>query len=73
VLLVGALRTLPVPQRRALVLHYLLDRSVAEIAGETGASVNTVKSWLSRGRAALAAVLAETLQSETTAGGNDVR
>jgi RNA polymerase sigma-70 factor, ECF subfamily len=73
VLLVGALRTLPVPQRRALVLHYLLDRSIAEIAGETGASLNTVKSWLSRGRAALAAVLAETLQAETTTGGNDVR
>ncbi len=57
VLLVRAMRTLPVAHRRALALHYLLDRSVAEIATETGASVGTVKSWLSRGRAALAVAL----------------
>lgn len=54
VLLVTALRTLPVPQRRALALHYLLDLPIGDIAAETGASVGTVKSWLSRGRAALA-------------------
>ncbi|MET0520662.1 MAG: sigma-70 region 4 domain-containing protein, partial [Jiangellaceae bacterium] len=58
VLLVRAMRTLPVTHRRALALHYLLDRSVAEIAAETGASSGTVKSWLSRGRAGLAAALA---------------
>lgn len=58
-LLVAALRTLPVVQRRALVLHYLLDRPIAEIAVETGGSLGTVKSWLSRGRAALAAALTE--------------
>jgi RNA polymerase sigma-70 factor (ECF subfamily) len=57
VLLVRAMRTLPVAHRRALALHYLLDRSVADIAAETGASAGTVKSWLSRGRAGLAAVL----------------
>jgi RNA polymerase sigma-70 factor, ECF subfamily len=57
VLLVRAMRTLPPAQRRALALHYLLDRSVAEIAAETGASAGTVKSWLSRGRTALAAAL----------------
>jgi RNA polymerase sigma-70 factor (sigma-E family) len=57
VLLVSAMRTLPVAHRRALALHYLLDRSVAEIAAETGASTGTVKSWLSRGRAGLAAIL----------------
>jgi RNA polymerase sigma-70 factor, ECF subfamily len=57
VLLVRAMRTLPDPHRRALALHYLLDRSVAEIAAETGASTGTVKSWLSRGRAGLAAAL----------------
>jgi RNA polymerase sigma-70 factor (ECF subfamily) len=57
VLLVGVMRTLPVAHRRALALHYLLDRSVAEIAAETGASTGTVKSWLSRGRAGLAAAL----------------
>jgi RNA polymerase sigma-70 factor (ECF subfamily) len=59
VILVRALRTLPLVQRRALVLHYLLDRSVADIADETGTNVNTVKSWLSRGRAGLAAALGQ--------------
>ncbi|RAK32977.1 RNA polymerase sigma-70 factor (ECF subfamily) [Actinoplanes lutulentus] len=57
VLLVQAMRTLPAAHRRALALHYLLDRSIAEIAVETGASAGTVKSWLSRGRAGLAAAL----------------
>lgn len=57
VLLVGALRRLPAAQRRAVALHYLCDMSVAEIAVETGSSPGTVKSWLSRGRAGLAAVL----------------
>jgi RNA polymerase sigma-70 factor (ECF subfamily) len=56
-LLVGALRRLPIVQRQAMALHYLLDVPVAEIAEETGVSVNTVKSWLMRGRAGLAAVL----------------
>ena len=57
VLLVRAMRTLPDAQRRALVLHYLLDLSVGEIAAETGAPAGTVKSWLSRGRAGLATAL----------------
>ena len=57
VLLVRAMRTLPLAHRRALALHYLLDRSVADIAAETGASTGTVKSWLSRGRQALATAL----------------
>lgn len=59
VLLVAALRRLPVRQRRALALHYLYDQSVEQIAAETGAAVGTVKSWLSRGRDRLAALLAE--------------
>ncbi|MBX7269899.1 SigE family RNA polymerase sigma factor [Micromonospora sp. Llam7] len=57
VLLVGALRRLPAAQRQAVALHYLCDLSVAQIAAETGTSPGTVKSWLSRGRAGLAAVL----------------
>jgi RNA polymerase sigma-70 factor (ECF subfamily) len=57
VMLVAALRELPVAHRQALALHYLFDLPVAEIAAEAGVAVNTVKSWLSRGRAALAAVL----------------
>lgn len=59
VLLVEALRRLPANQRQAVCLHYLLDLPVTEIALETGASVGTVKAWLSRGRAALAALLEE--------------
>ena len=36
------LRTLPPAQRRALVLHHLLDRPVEEIAVETGVAVPSV-------------------------------
>lgn len=54
---VAALRLLPEPQRRALVLHHLCDLSVAEVARETGAPEGTVKARLSRGRAALAELL----------------
>lgn len=57
--LVRALHQLPHEQRRALVLHYLADLPVADIAVETGAPIGTVKARLSRGRAALAALLAE--------------
>ncbi|WP_374238221.1 RNA polymerase sigma factor [Actinoplanes sp. DH11] len=54
VALVDALATLPDTQRRALVLHYLADLPVAEIARRERVAVGTVKSWLHRGRAALA-------------------
>jgi RNA polymerase sigma-70 factor (ECF subfamily) len=57
VLLTTALRRLPGTLRQALALHYLFDLSIAEIARETGAPEGTVKSWLSRGRAALASEL----------------
>jgi RNA polymerase sigma-70 factor (ECF subfamily) len=57
VALVAALATLPANQRRALVLHYLADLPVAEIAAREGVPAGTVKSWLHRGRAALAAQL----------------
>lgn len=52
--LVAALRTLPERQRRAIVLHYLCDLSVDQVAAETGSPAGTVKVWLARGRAALA-------------------
>lgn len=58
-LLIAALRCLPAEQRRALVLHHLVDLPVAEVARETGAPEGTVKARLSRGRAALAALLNE--------------
>jgi len=55
--LVEALATLPPVQRRAVVLHYLGDLSIAEIAERESVAVGTVKSWLHRGRAALAVQL----------------
>ncbi|WP_378028597.1 RNA polymerase sigma factor [Actinoplanes sp. GCM10030250] len=55
VALIAALGDLPHAHRRALVLHYLADMSVGEIAQREGVAAGTVKSWLHRGRAALAA------------------
>lgn len=72
VLLVTAMRSLSPIHRRALVLHYLLDRSVADIAVETGAALGTVKSWLSRGRAELAAALGQPLAPTARGGSADV-
>ena len=54
VALVDALRTLPPNHRRAVVLFYLADLSVADIAADCGVTPSTVKSWLHRARAALA-------------------
>jgi RNA polymerase sigma-70 factor (ECF subfamily) len=59
VALVAALRRLPADQRRALVLHHVMDLPVAEVAHELGVAVGTVKSWLHRGRTAMAAQLAD--------------
>jgi RNA polymerase sigma-70 factor (ECF subfamily) len=64
---VAALATLPEAQRRAVVLHYLADLSVADIAAQEGVAVGTVKSWLHRGRAALAARIGTEVKE-----GNDV-
>ena len=54
---VDALRRLPSDQQRALVLHDVIGLSVAEVARELRVPEGTVRSWLSRGRAALAADL----------------
>ncbi|WP_377269785.1 SigE family RNA polymerase sigma factor [Peterkaempfera sp. SMS 1(5)a] len=59
--LVAALRKIPEEQRRAVVLHYLCDLPVAEVAAETGAPVGTVKVRLSRARATLARHLSDDL------------
>lgn len=56
--LVAAMRRLPFAQREALALHYLADLSVNEIASSLGVALGTVKARLSRGRAALAEILA---------------
>jgi RNA polymerase sigma-70 factor (sigma-E family) len=62
VTLVSALRQLPEPQRRAIVLHHLLDLPLAQIATETGVAIGTIKARLSRGRTALAEILGTQLQ-----------
>ncbi len=60
VVLTRALAKLPPTHRRVVVMHYLAQMPVAEIAAETGTAEGTVKSWLSRGREALATELADT-------------
>jgi RNA polymerase sigma-70 factor (ECF subfamily) len=65
VAVVAALATLPPAQRRVVVLHYLADMSVAEVAEQEGVAVGTVKSWLHRGRIALAAQLGAGLEEAT--------
>jgi RNA polymerase sigma-70 factor (ECF subfamily) len=57
--LMAALRRLPTAQREAIALFYLADLPIHEVATATGATVGTVKSRLSRGRAALAVLLAD--------------
>ena len=57
VALVDALRKLPERQRVVLVLHYLADLPVGQIATELHCPAGSVKAWLSRGRDALAALL----------------
>jgi RNA polymerase sigma-70 factor (ECF subfamily) len=52
-------------QRKAVVLHHLLDLPVDQVAVELGVPVGTVKSRLARARGALAARLAP----EAEAGG----
>lgn len=59
VALVAALRKLPERQRVVLVLHYLADLPVGQIAAELRCPTGSVKAWLSRGRDALAAILAD--------------
>jgi RNA polymerase sigma-70 factor, ECF subfamily len=57
VALVAGLRTLSQRQRTVVVLYYLADLPVEQIAAELGCPAGSVKAWLSRGRAALAAAL----------------
>ena len=52
-----AIAALPRRQREALVLHYWLEFTVAEIAEVLGVSQGTVKSALHRGRRRLAQTL----------------
>ncbi len=59
VVLVAALRRIPAQQRIAIVLHYLVGRSVEDIASDTGAAPGTIKARLHRGRKALAQELTD--------------
>jgi RNA polymerase sigma-70 factor (ECF subfamily) len=59
VALVAALKRLPEAQRQALVLHHIADLPVQDVAREVGVPEGTIKARLSRGRAALAAMLAD--------------
>ena len=54
----AAVRALPERQAACVALHYLEDRSVADIAEVLGCRTATVKVHLHRGRVALAASLA---------------
>jgi RNA polymerase sigma-70 factor (ECF subfamily) len=53
-----ALRGRPPGQRQAVVLHHLVGLPVEEVASQLNVPVGTVKSRLTRGRAALARGLA---------------
>jgi RNA polymerase sigma-70 factor, ECF subfamily len=57
--LVRAMRELPEAMRQALVLFHIADLSIEEIARETQSPVGTVKTRLSRGRAALALLMTD--------------
>ena len=59
VAIVTALALVDRDQREAVVLHYLADLGVAEIADELGIPEGTVKSRLSRARGRLAHLLDE--------------
>lgn len=71
VALVAGLRTLPERHRVVLVLHYLADLPVAQIAADLGCPEGSVKGWLSRGRVALAAAMSDDTMSRRTAGVTD--
>ena len=53
----NALNQLPLPQRSALLLHFVEDFSLEEIAGITGVSPGTVKSRLHYAKRALRRLL----------------
>ena len=57
--LAEALRALPMHQRQAIILYYLADLPVEEVAATLGTRPGTVKSWLARGRRTLAARLGD--------------
>jgi RNA polymerase sigma-70 factor (ECF subfamily) len=59
VALVQALATLPAVNRRAVIMFYLADMSLADIAEFEDISENAVKQRLHRARAALTTALSD--------------
>ena len=59
VLVPSALGELPREQRRAMIMYYLADMSVGEIAEHERVPAGTVKSWLYRARTSLAVRLSD--------------
>ncbi|EGX61059.1 MULTISPECIES: SigE family RNA polymerase sigma factor [Streptomyces] len=65
VALVAALRHLSPEQRRAVVLHHLLDLPVEEVARETGSTSTAVRSRLMRARRVLSSQLTDSPETST--------
>lgn len=57
----AALERLPEAQRRAVLMHHLAGRPLAEIARDEGVATGTIKSRLHRARARLCILLEEVL------------
>lgn len=64
--LVSALRGLPANQRQVVVLHYLLDLAVSDVAHELRMSEGAVKAALFRARGSLAQKIREPEPEEVT-------
>ena len=65
----AALRTLPLAHRQVLVLHYLADLSVDQVAGELGIRSSTVRGRLARARRVLATQLNDHAEEVQTTDG----
>jgi RNA polymerase sigma-70 factor (ECF subfamily) len=65
VAIVDALAKLDLDQRTVVVLHYLADRSIADIAAELGLPEGTIKTRLARSRALLAPLLSEPEEADS--------
>ena len=59
-----ALQELPPSQRSAMVLFYLADLPIDQIADELKAPAGTVRVWLSRGRARLGILLDDDMEPD---------
>jgi RNA polymerase sigma-70 factor, ECF subfamily len=70
VALVAALRRLPMPQRRAIVLFHVCDLSTREVAAELGIGEGALRVRLSRARKALGRYLGDAHMPATTGQGD---